>query len=130
MTHPPAPLRPVSDEHRHEPADYELEPNELAAELRRLTPAWTWTDKVGDGRRAYAVSDELMNRILTALTQAPRSCCADERERCAKIADERAETIRSISKMGLPVAPSPIISEDRARVADDIATAIRSNSHD
>ena len=26
-----SPIRPVSDEHRHEPADYELEPNELAA---------------------------------------------------------------------------------------------------
>lgn len=25
MTHPPAPLRPVSDEHRHEPADYEVD---------------------------------------------------------------------------------------------------------
>ena len=48
-----------------------------------------------------------------------------ERERCARVAEEIGEKHLQWSKMNLPVEPSPIIAKDRADVAKRIAAAIR-----
>lgn len=133
------PIRPVSEDHRREPADYELEPNELAAcpnpwceshkrpergyvpfisksrassELRVACPvcpmSGPWADTEAEARKAWN----------NALTQAPRSCCADEREQAARIAEDFGN--RDWFEKGKVVR----------QCAREIATAIRSNSHD
>ena len=112
-----SPIRPVSDEHRHEPANYELEPNELAAAKAHAFARRSQHDRSDDadhywqhlGAETQALELEAMR---AALTQAHRSCCADERERCAKIAED------AHLAGGLEWTPRAI------------ATAIRSNSHD
>lgn len=58
---------------------------------------------------------------LTALTQAPRSCCAEERERCAKIAEDDCRS---------DLAKDCDYYPEWYRHAQRIAAAIRSNSHD
>lgn len=103
MTHPPAPLRPVSDEHRHEPADYELEPFAFGDSIAWHKPAHravvasvklgAWMSAAlddpqvcdemkADIREWFSAGEpmETLCQALTALTQAPRSCCAEERE--------------------------------------------------
>lgn len=205
------PIRPVSDEHRHEPADYELEPNELAAcpfcgsgdvhlvtntqaEMSWVacracgleTPSETgtsadnavayWNQRASlatrpkgdvrealerltmrrhhhvastDGDNCHRCQRDLRDPVhyrageshetdiamgLTALTQAPRACCADERERAERIAKNIAakanDEINSYDSYGGPEMPARKLWVERRDTANEIATAIRSNSHD
>lgn len=112
------PIRPVSEDHRHEPADYKLEPNELAAcpfcggeaSVSSETCGWRvecierncyakgpWPDDCTEAEAIAAWNQR------TALTQAPRSCW---------------QPIETAPKNWVPVMVWAI-SEDERENADD-----------
>lgn len=66
--------------------------------------------------------------LAVRLTPSPTAHSAGMREgleEAAKVAANRKKFHLQSSAMGLPIEPSPIIAKDRAKVADDIETAIR-----
>lgn len=84
-------------------------PEELVAEARKIATAWC----------AHVLVDGATDTIARALMA--------ERERAARIARKVGETHLNFAAMGMPVEPSKIIAEDRARVANRIATVILSD---
>lgn len=70
--------------------------------------------------------EELRNHVEVLQAKIdPDEHCAEAAEECAQVADSIAATHRSIGKMNLPAGGGPVIQEDRARVAESCAAAIR-----
>lgn len=82
-------------------------------------------DWTADGRRRGETEEQAaIEAIATALANAER----EGMKRAAEIARAAGKTHLDFAALGLPIEPSKIIAEDRARVASKIADRILSEA--